>query len=454
MRYIKILYKDILARPSFYFFIFLIIFTIDRHHRFESSVNKENGPFDSDVLEYYTFLPEYFLDFKQVPELNLNTNKRTVGMAIMYSPAFLVGHLLAIYTHDVDDGYSPPYHWSIRWGSILYCILGLFFSRKSLRMFFNEVVTAITLACIFFGTNLFYYTYGWGELPHTYLFFLYSAFIFCTLRWIKEQKHTFLPIAGIIAGMIVLIRPTGAIVFLFPLLFDIHSPKALGQRLRYFVTKPSVTVLALILFWLPLLFQMFIWKHYVGQYVYYSYGKERFFFGDPQITNFLFSIRKGWLVYTPIMVFSLIGMVLCRKRLPSFYPFIIIFFPLNIYILSSWWEWSYGGSFGCRALIESYAFMIFPFAVFVTSVWELKIKKILSITSRVLLLLLFYIFILFNIFQTWQYKYQLIHWSGMNLETYKYIFLRGSVTLQERKYLLTKYTPPDPEKMMRGERDQ
>ncbi|MDI1355096.1 MAG: hypothetical protein PSX36_09265 [bacterium] len=445
----------LIKKPSFYLFGFLLIFSLDRHHRYECSVDPENGPFYSDVFEYYSFLPEYFLNFQQVPEQNVSTTKRTVGMAIMYAPAFFVGHAIAIETGEVDDGYSPPYHWSIRWGSIIYCLLGLFFCHKNLLLFFKEPIAAVTVLCVFFGTNLFFYTYGWGELPHSYLFFLYSAFIYNTLKWISGNSAPALMWMGILAGMIVLIRPSGILVILFPILFGVTSKVKLRQRFKQISQNPMAISISFVLFLLPLIFQLLIWKKFVGHYIHYSYNNERFFFNDPQIYNFLLSFRKGWLIYTPMMAFSLLGIVLSVKLFKDLFVFISMYFLVSIYILSSWWEWSYGGSLGCRALIESYAFLSFPFAVFLNWIWNLnKVRPILNSITRLGIICVFYFLIQLNLFQTWQYKYGLIHYSGMNKKTYKYIFMKTSFSRQERLYLETLFTPPNAQAMMRGERDE
>ncbi|WP_317897822.1 hypothetical protein [Aurantibacillus circumpalustris] len=454
MKYFKLLFADIVKRPSLYFFIFLIVFAIDRHHRFEASEDKNFGPFSGDVLEYYTFLPEYFLDYRQVDGINFETNKRTVGMAIMYAPSFLVGHFISTITEDRHTGYTYPYQYCIRWGSIIYCFLGLFFCRKNLLFFFKEPIVLVALVCIFFGTNLFYYTFSTGEFAHAYLFFLYSVFIYATLKWILFKEIRFILLIGFLTGFITLVRPTGIIILLIPLLFNISSLDDFIKRLKLFFAKKGLLFFAPLLFSIPLLFQLLVWKLTKGHFIYYSYGKERFFFNDPQILNFLVSIRKGWLVYTPIMVFSLIGILLSRKYLKEFFILLCVFFCLNVYILSSWWDWAYGGSFGCRALIESYALLIFPLAVFIQFVWEFNAeKKWLNRSLLTSVLVVFYLLIEFNIFQTWQYKYGRIHWSGMNWETYKYIFLKD-ITTEEANYLNTRYTPPDADEMLEGKRDE
>lgn len=452
---LKTIFPPILKNTSFYFFIFLIIFTFDRHHRYEASTNPNKyGPFESDVAEYYSFLPAIFYQNDSASTLNFKNNKRTIGMAIMYSPAFLVGHIIATQTGDIKDGYSSPYKWSIRWGSIIFCIGGLLFCRKSLLLFFKDEIVTISLASIFFGTNLLYYTYSSGEMPHSYLFFLYSAFIFICLKLILNKKQKNLILIGLLGGIITLIRPTDILIILFPLFFKVHNFNEFKNRIKIFFSDLFVLSISILAFLLPLLLQMVLWKQYVGTFIYYSYANERFFFNDPQIINFLFSYRKGWLLYTPIMTISIVGILLSKKQLNDFFIFLIVFVPLNIYILSCWWDWSFGGSFGCRALIQSYAVLIFPFAAMISWFWQLgKKKKFLNEISKTGITLLLFLLIKANLIQTMQYKWLVIHWSGMNEITYKYIFLREDLSAKELDYIRSTPTPPDIEKMRNGERD-
>lgn len=454
MARLKHILHYILSRPSLFLFVFLAVFTVDRHKRHEFKGDPQNGPIFSDVLEYYRFLPDLFLNDPEVSAPLINVNKRTLGMAVLYSPAFVTGHLLAKHNGEDLTGYSPSYQWTLRWGSIIYSLLGLWLCRKNLRRFFSEWVTFVSLICIWFGTNLFYYTYSWGEMPHSYLFFLYSFFIWATLKFITDKKSTGLVWMGITGGMIVLIRPTGAIVCLFPLLYGINSVHQLKERLILFISKPLYLFAAFLLFLIPILSQMIFWKIYKGAFTPYTYGEERFFFNDPQIINFIFSYRKGWLVYTPIMIFSLFGMFTTFKNLKSFSIFLPVHFILNVYILSSWWAWSFDGSFGCRVLVESYAFLIFSFASFIAWVFNAGYKIVFLKPVVVTCLIgLMYLLIEVNMIQNWQYRAGIIHWSGMNKGTYWFAFLRTTFSEEEMIYLNSQFTPPDHQKMLKGDRD-
>lgn len=456
MQLLKKIYDHLCRKASIYFFAFLVFFTFDRGNWFKATpINPDYGQFESDVLEYYYYLPVFFYGTPEEVVANHKANKRTVGMAMMYTPAFLVGDFLARQTGEKLNGYSPPYQKALRWGSIIIVAAGLWFTRKSLRMFFSEPVVMLTLFAIFFGSNLFYYTYGVGEMPHSYVFFLYSVFVYLTLQLILHHKYCNMLWLGIIGGMIVLIRPTDFVILLFPILFKSGSWADIKERMRFLFANRILLFLSIILFILPLALQMVLWKHYTGSYVFYSYRKERFFFDDPQLINFLISYRKGWLVYTPIMFFALTGIVLAWKRLKEFRYFLILFMALNIYILSCWWDWGFGGSFGCRALIETYAVLAFSMAVFIS--WCLTVfpkNRPAKVVLRSVALVLLYLLIELNLFQTKQFKYLIIHWGGMNEKAYKHVFLRSGLEKGEldyyHKYIVKE---PDVEKMKIGIRD-
>ncbi len=453
MTYLKTLFNHILQKPSLYFFVFLVIFTFDRHHRYEA--HKENlGTFYQDVEQYYRFLPNFFIDSPEVAETGIKQNKRTIGMALMYAPGFAIGHLKAKLTGAPATGYSLPYQWAVRWGSIIYVIIGLFFCRKSLLMFFSETVTLIVLISLLFATNLFYYTYSWGELAHGYLFCLNAIFIYCILQSLIHAKPRYFIWAGLMAGLITLIRPTGILVLLFPLLYNVYSFNDFTNRVKYIFASRRIAGLSLLLFSLPLLAQMIFWKIYFGQFIYYSYGKERFFFDDPQIVNFLFSYLKGWFVYTPIMLLALVGMLLSYKRMKPFFLFNIVLLSLTVYILSSWWDWTSGGSLGCRVMIEFYAFFAFPLGVFISWFWHNHAKNIFfKYCLRIVPLIVFWLFIELNLLQSMQLRFSIMHWDGVSKESYWLMFGKYEFTKAELEEIRAKDKLPDPDKMLRGERD-
>jgi len=181
-----------------------------------------------------------------------------------------------------------------------------------------------------------------------------------------------------------------------------------------------------------------------GSFLYFSYGEERFFFDNPQIFRGLFGYRKGWLLYAPIMFFALIGVFFLRNKLKAFFLPIILFVTLNIYVILSWWAWWYGGSFGLRAFIDSYALLIFPLAAIISFFYQKSNKKIrLAVFASAVL------FISHGMFQTKQYHYGAIHWDSMSKAAYWDSF--GNLKQSEKFNSLLIH--PDYEKAKKGEKE-
>lgn len=458
------LIRAVFLKPSLYLFIFIVIFSADRFKRW---VDFDNGNFPMvyDVDQYYSYLPACFihhdLSFSFEHDYwtsNLPNGKHipkvTAGMALMYSPFFLTGHLIAKNSTYKADGYSLPYKIALHIGSILFSISGLWFCRKNLLRFFNEYITCLSLICIFFGTNLFYYTYGYGEMPHAYLFFLISAFVFYTLKWLEEKRIKDLFKIALLSGIAVLIRPTEILILLFPLLVQVTDIHSFKERIRLiFSIKYKLTPVTLT-FLFPFFLQMLYWKSYAGTWLFYSYGSdERFFFNDPQIINFLFSFRKGWFLYTPMILLALIGIPFMKAKAKGMKSFLVLFLILTIYILSSWWDWAYGGSFGCRAMIQYYAFLLFPLASFFQFMNEVFKEKFIRVTSQIIIGAALIFLIDLNIDQSWLYKYGIIANDGMSKEAYFLTLGKTEFSEEEIKSVQNYIHVPDRESMKKGKRD-
>lgn len=413
----------------------------------------------SDVNLYYNYLPAVFIHdditlnyYQQNPELRNydwthlldNGNKiikMTYGLSVLYSPFFFIADIYANNTEHKANGYSAPYHFSISLCAIFYFILALILLRKLLLMFFNDKVVALSILVVTAGTNLFYYTVFEPGMPHVFNFFLITSFLYLTIRWHKKPGWLYTFLLGISGGLIVLIRPTNALIVLFFLLYGIHHKNDIKNRFQFYQKhwlKLLLIIILSIAFWIP---QMYYWKVITGQWIFFSYANdEGFFFNNPQIMNILFSYKKGWLVYTPVMAIALAGIpLLWKKRRKLFWP-VLTFIVVMIYVLSSWWNWWYGGGFGLRSFIDHYGLLAIPFAAISSYFFKKKgVKKYVYLT-------VVFILICFNLFQTSQYRHNAIHWDGMNKEAYWETFLKRKPT-QRFHQLLTK---PDRQKAKQG----
>ena len=414
-----------------------------------------------DVILYYEYLPaafiykdlslsftsenpEFFKDkiWKITTGNGKAVSKMTMGLAVLYSPFFLAGHAISSFTGYPADGYSVPYRVALVISSIIYAGLGFIFLIKLLRKYFGRSAIAITILVIGLGTNLYYYTTLEPTMSHSYNFFLFAVFIYLVDVWTEKQSWLSTIFLGLTGGLIILVRPTNGIIFLILPLWKVDSYAALKERTGLFLTnflKLGTLALLVVLVFLP---QLFYWKYNTGHYFFYSYRDEGFFFTDPAFFKGLFSYRKGWLLYTPLMTFSLLGIIILYLKKRKFFWPVLTFTIINLYIIWSWWCWWYGGGFGQRALIESYAVLSIPFAAFCEFIFDRKLL------AKILFFTLVAGFISLNIFQTRQYYKGVIHWDAMSKYTYWDSFFR----LKMAPNMYNHIDPPDYKAAKEGNR--
>lgn len=435
---------------SFAVIVLCVIFTSNSWKMFKEYPYQFN--YGNDVNQYYSYLPSavihddlsmsYYNErgYWLVADTNgVPLQKMTIGMSLLYFPFFIVGHTVALNSRYKADGYSKPYSTSLKIGTYLYVTIGLFLLYLCLLYFFSPVTSALSILLIFLSTNLFYYTLCEGEMTHSYLFFLFSVIIFNTIKWFETYKTNNILFLGLAFGMAVLIRPTSALMFVFIVFYALSKTNITDLiKAQYKIILASV-----ILFFIPLFFQMLYWKIYGGTWMRWSYGEESFYFSSPHIIEFLVGYRKGWLVYTPVMIFAIIGMFLLKKKIPVMKWSIPIISFLAIYILSSWWCWWFGGSFGSRSMVEYYALLIFPLAAFID-----KISTIKYLNYSFIFIFGFTIF--YNILGTDKKIWSELHWDSMSKESFWYTFSKIGLNEEEKKLLEILHSSPDYENARKG----
>ena len=408
----------------------------------------------ADVKCYYAYLPatfvekDYTMQFlsnpdaankhmyraKKIPDERY-VGKTSMGLSMMYAPFFFVAHALADTIGYEANGFSVPYAFALVFSCIIYLAIGFFLLRAVLLRYFKDKIVAITLIIIGLTTNLFWYATMEAPMSHGYSFVLYCAFLYLMEKWQEKQGWGVTLLMGLVVGLISLIRPTNAVIIIVFLLYNITNFKEIKTRVRLFLGnywKIIVMAAGVFIVWLP---QLLYWKSVTGSWFFYSYVGEQFYFDDPKILSVLFSFKKGWLVYTPVMAFAIIGMgMLWKTNKKYFYP-VLLFSIINLYIISCWWCWWYGGGFGMRALIESYAILAIPLATFLA--WLARQKMPIRIPLCIVVLAI----AAQSTFHSIQYHYGSIHHSWMTKEAYFDSFWRVRPSKEFKSLLSPTSTP-------------
>jgi hypothetical protein len=288
--------------------------------------------------------------------------KYSIGQALQFLPWFTAAHWLAKPLGYPADGFSKPYQVAVSWGSLLVALLGLWVTRRNLLAFFSERTTAMVLICLAFGTNYLNYTAFDGAMTHNWLFTVYSLLIFSTIRFYERPSWQWAAAVGLLCGWATLTRPTELISIVIPLLWGVYNKATLMERGRFVAAHFSKIVVAVVAMAAIGSIQLFYWKHVSGGWLVYSYEEQSFSWLKPHLQDFLFSFRSGWLTWSPLFYFAVIGFFVLWRQKKNIAPALLLFSILFIYIASAWDIWWYGGSLGSRAMVQSYAIWVFPLA--------------------------------------------------------------------------------------------
>jgi len=341
------------------------------------------------VKDQSNFLPQY-----------------TCGMAIMYSPAFFVGHIVAGWTGEEQDGFSRPYQKSVYAWSLLIVLAGLLVLRKLLLRLFDDRIVAISIILIGVASNFLIQVAGGLATSHTYIFLLYTVVLIATLKCVEEGKPKWFFVLTATMALACLSRPSEMVMVLIPIFYGISNKEVWRNKWRLFFEFRNLFP-AIILAVIIVLPQFIFWKITTGHWFYMSYANpsEGFDFGSPHTIEFLFSYRKGWFVYTPLMFVAFFGFIYLWRRNREWFWSLLLFSMANIYFLSSWSGWWYAQCFSQRSMVQSLPVMAIMIGALISGVKGLRLRFIAFAAV--------FLASVSTMFFSWQYEYRIINKDRM-----------------------------------------
>jgi hypothetical protein len=345
---------------------------------FVYATGRADPPIRSDGYSYYVYLPSWFLygdsslaavardccggEFDPVtaiirwPGTGRWVNAHPIGVAILQTPFFLAGHGLTRWSNLSPDGFTFYYQHAAGLAGAFWAIAGLAVLASLLRRRFSDGVTAATVAALLFGTNLFHYATYDSSYSHAYSFFLMSAFLSLTDRWYARRDIPGSPITavaiGAVTGLMVLTRHTNA---MFAILFPLHGvTNAAGLRANAGLLAVRWRDLAImtVVAGAVMLPQLLIYHDATGRFLVSSYGSLGFTFASPHLWGVLFSVQKGLFFWSPLLLAALAGFALGDRTKLPFLSGTVIVLLLDTYLIASWWDWQFGGSYGHRGFVD------------------------------------------------------------------------------------------------------
>jgi hypothetical protein len=118
----------------------------------------------------------------------------------------------------------------------------------------------------------------------------------------------------------------------------------------------------------------------------------------------------------------------------------VFFVILNVYLVSCWWCWWYGGSYSMRALIQIYPYLAITFAGMLQYIYvKSHLKKAVKYSFGVLIFLL----VLLQMKFWFQSKKGFIHYDSMTTKAYLFILPKMELNGAETQIFYSLVRSPD-----------
>ncbi len=354
-----------------------IFLALNRHSR--SNPYSYHGELWADRAGYFMYLPAataFGFDARRFPSgldtltghgFTLDTltgsvrTKYTSGVALLQAPFYLTGHGVALLLGIPVVHYGPVDRVIVNVAAPVLLSLGLWCLFLVLRVRHGDGLTAWTLLGIYAGSNLFYYTIGDPGMSHVYSFFLFALLLLLLDRQFKKDDNAMrVLLIGLVAGWIVLVRPTN-LVFLLAAPFVGAEDFQTGWR-RITVLRPAAYVplfAGALLIWIP---QLVYWRDAFGSAVTWPYVNEGFSnWASPELASFWFAPNNGLFSYTPLYGLVVLGgALLWGSRHRVTVTVSLMAMAVTSYLGASWWVWHFGCGFGGRIMVEYLALFAVP----------------------------------------------------------------------------------------------
>jgi len=303
-------------------------------------------------------------------------NHFAVGSAILWAPFLLPTHagvlLARAFGSSVPaDGFSAPYRIAMAFATALYGFLSLLLAFRLARRYVDERWAVLAAIAIWWASSLPVYMYFNPSWSHAH-----SAFAVALFLWYWHETRAVRTLAqwfvlALIAGLMLNVYYPNA------MLLSILAVEAIPQYLSAFRRDSHVldeNFRLSSLFFSHLLFAFVLvvslLPTFITRYVIYGsalesgyYSLRDWLWSSPAFLSVLFSSNHGLLAWTPVLLFSILGLFLFWRRVPRVgASFLAAFLAFYIFI-ACYPDWAGISSYGNRFFVSLTVLFILGLAV-------------------------------------------------------------------------------------------
>ncbi len=306
-------------------------------------------------------------------------NHWTVGPALLWAPVLVPVHCTMLTLQKVGmkvkaNGFSRPYIIAMALTTALYGFLGLLISFRLACFYTEERWAFLATLGIWFASALPVYMYFNPSWSHAHSVFVVAVFLWYWHRTRKGRTFSQWAILGLISGLVLDIHYANIAVLLVPLLESLQAywrafrapPEPDWRRLLRIFWANLLYSFATLVAFLPTLITR---KMIYGNPLDFGYSEAGEFRWDaPHFVGALFSSDHGLLVWTPILILALAGLMLVFNRNRTMAVYFITVFVTLCYLIGGDPTWDGLSSFGNRYFLCLTPLFIIGFAVFLSKI--------------------------------------------------------------------------------------
>jgi hypothetical protein len=315
----------------------------------------------------------------------------TIGPAIVWSPFFAVGHVVAARLHasgvDVSvDGTSFPYRQAVCIAGLFYGLLGCWFCYRITRRTRPPPLATAAVGLAVTGSFMIWYLVAEPTMTHAPSMAAVAGFVWLWLATRDGRSLRAWALLGVLAGLMSMIRWQNALFMLLPgidamrMLLRAPTPRERGDALL----GSSVFLASAVVAFIP---QMLVWKAIYGSYVARSPIGPEIRWAQPRVIDVLFSARNGLLSTSPMLYLGAIGLALLAFEQPALGLPAIVAVAVMVYFNACIQDWWGSAGFGGRRFDGTIPFFCLGLAAFAGTAAHVVRRHTLAATVGALAIL-------------------------------------------------------------------
>jgi len=231
-------------------------------------------------------------------------NHYPIGVAVLWFPFFLLGHLAAVVKGSTLNGFSPPYQIAIYLGNAAYGFAAIMLIFRLTDQLFERKVALVATTLVWFASGVLYYIFPHGPMSHTASMFIVTLFITVWLARREEMNLRSYTALGVLAGLAALVRWQNALFLVLPAADVLIDARRRGDQRETVLQVAAMAGTFLVVFF-P---QMIAWKILYGSFVTVPQGAGFVSWFRPALFDVLLSSRHGLFTWTPVILLAVIGL--------------------------------------------------------------------------------------------------------------------------------------------------